>query len=71
MNESIERRRPWWQVTPHELAWRHGCDAENLRASIHDPDQLEDWQSELLFDAIAYAELTLPRITVPPREDET
>lgn len=70
MHRPVEKPRPWWQVTPRELAWRHGCDAEKLRASIDDADQLADWQSDLLTDAIAYAESTLPRLSTPPRNDE-
>ena len=70
MTNTTERRRPWWQVTPRELAWRHGCDPEKIHGSVGDSDALDDWQLDLVMEAVEYAEGTLARLTVPDRDDE-
>jgi hypothetical protein len=71
MTETTGRRPPWWQVTPRELAWRHGCEPDKIQASVGDPDALDDWQLDLVTEAVGYAERTLARLTVPDREDES
>ena len=71
MTDMTEGRRPWWQVTPRELAWRHGCDPDQIQASVGDPDALDDWQLDLVTEAVGYAQTTIARLTVPDPEDES
>ena len=71
MTETTRRPRPWWQVTPRELAWRHGCDPDEIHESTSYPDTLDDWQLDLLLEAVEYAEKTLARLSIPDREDES
>jgi hypothetical protein len=58
MSDTNERLWPWWQVTPRELARRHGCDPDRIRADGGDPDDLEDWQRDLIVEAVRFAEST-------------
>ncbi len=60
MSDTNARCRPWWQVTPRELALRHGYDPDRIRANGGDPHDLEDWQRDLVVEAVQVAESTLP-----------
>jgi hypothetical protein len=44
-------QRPWWQVSPAELAARYGFDADELMGAI-EPEDLPAWQLALAFDAL-------------------
>ena len=65
------RLRPWWQVTPRELAWRHGCDPDRIHDSVGDPDGLGDWQLDLVMEAVVYAEQARRQMTIPDPDDES
>jgi hypothetical protein len=56
--------QPWWQVRPSELAWRYGCDADLLRDDIN-PEDLSEWQFDLVMAAIALAEERMARMSTP------
>lgn len=56
--------QPWWQVRPDELAWRCGCDADRLRDDIN-PEDLSDWQFDLVSAALAICEERTARMTIP------
>ncbi len=51
MTDEHASPRPWWQVSPVELAARYGFDADELMGAI-DPEDLPDWQLALAFDAL-------------------
>ena len=45
-------KRPWWQVTPQELAARFDGDSDRVLDSVGFPDDLSEWQLNLVFDTI-------------------
>lgn len=49
-------RSPWWQVRPEELAARYQYDADKLLEAIGFPNQLADWQLDLVLQAQAVCE---------------
>lgn len=57
-------QHPWWQVRPSELAGRYGFDADRLRDAI-DPEDLSDWQFDLVTVAISICEARMGRMTTP------
>jgi hypothetical protein len=60
----VSTNQPWWRVRPSELAWRYGCDADRLRSDIN-PDDLSEWQFDLVMAAIAFAEEQIARMRIP------
>ena len=60
----MSTNQPWWQVRPSELAWRYGCDADRLRDDIN-PEDLSEWQFDLVMAAIAFAEEHMARMRTP------
>ena len=56
--------RPWWQVRPDALAWRHECDADRLCDAIN-PEDLTDWQFGLGLAALAICKDRTARMTIP------
>lgn len=60
----MSTERPWWQVRPDELAWRYGCDADRLRDAIN-PDDLSDWQFDLVMEALAICADRTATMTIP------
>jgi hypothetical protein len=60
----VSTQQPWWQVRPSELAWRYGCDADRLRDDIN-PEDLSEWQFDLVMAAIAFAEERMARMRIP------
>jgi hypothetical protein len=57
-------KQPWWQVRSSELARRYGCDADRLRDDIN-PEDLSEWQFDLVMAAIAFAEERVGRMRIP------
>lgn len=57
-------KQPWWQVRPSELARRYGCDADRLRDDIN-PEDLSEWQFDLVMAAIGFADERMARMRIP------
>jgi len=60
----VSTDQPWWQVRPSDLAWRYACDANRLRDDIN-PEDLSEWQFDLVMAAIAFAEERTARMRIP------
>jgi hypothetical protein len=60
----VRTHQPWWQVRPGELARRYGCDSDRLHDAV-DPDDLSDWQFDLVMAALTVCEETMASIKTP------